>query len=54
MAKMTPDGWQNLQQVKPLIRSVGAFLVYLRFGGKIDDAYKDADKFIATLERDSQ
>ncbi len=45
----------DYQTARPFIRSICAFLIYLRFGGperKVDAAYSETDAFLKKLEQD--
>lgn len=48
------DDLEVLKQAKPFIRSILAFIVYVRFGTmrSTDECYINADKFIDRLEKD--
>lgn len=56
MPKDNPaDDLAILQHARPYIRSIVAFVIYLRYQympNPIDEAYKIADKFIARLKED--
>lgn len=54
MNKRAEADLQNLQDTKPLLRSVTAFIIWnIRPSSfSIDDAYKKADEFITRLEKD--
>lgn len=45
---------KEFNRAKPLIRSIVAFLVYLRFGGEIEVAatYAKTDEFLSQLKKD--
>jgi hypothetical protein len=58
---ISPEDFEAYQQVKPVIRSLAAFTLVLRFGlsssvafreEKIQDAYAISDLFLAQLEED--
>ena len=45
----------TLEEAKPFIRSLAAFVIYLRYGPILRDvkrAYSDADLFLAQLKED--
>ncbi len=42
----------TLKDAKPFLRSILAFLVYLRYASPYDTCYAKADSFIAQLEAD--
>jgi len=49
------DDREIVAKAKPFIRSVLAFLIYLRRGaapGSVVECYPDADNFIAQLQQD--
>lgn len=49
-----PEDLKTLEEGKPFIRSVVAFILYLRFGSTwpIDSCYRKADEFIGALKND--
>jgi hypothetical protein len=49
-----PDDLKMLEEGKPFIRSIAAFIVYLRYGSTwpVDTCYKKADEFIGKLKDD--
>ncbi len=51
--KNRPDDLEMLQDAKPFLRSILAFLLYLRFGQNTTEAgYPMADYFLSRLEAD--
>jgi len=49
-----PDDLKTLEEGKPFIRSVAAFIIYLRYGQAwtVAVCYKKADEFVAALKDD--
>lgn len=57
-----PDDREVLKNARPFIRSIAAFLLYLRFGGpptanhqcnySIGEAHAEADTFLDRLDKD--
>lgn len=45
---------EEIKQMEPILRSILAFILYLRFGSSrdIEDCYKSSDKFLKKLGDD--
>lgn len=44
---------EAVKEAKPVLRTLMAFALYLRFNFKIDTSYSEADRFLAILEQDA-
>jgi hypothetical protein len=43
---------ETLNEIKPIVRSVAAFIIYLRYGLEPNVAYARADVFLKQLDKD--
>ncbi len=50
--KNRADDLEMLQEAKPFLRSILAFLVNLRYEQTVEESYAEADMFLAQLEAD--